>query len=98
MPWASTETERDCTSSKTHRQLNDWMLPSKMMPTNSPARLTTGLPELPPMMSAVHTKLNGVEPLIAAFFPSHDFGRLNGGSFLCSAECSYVPDIVVNHG
>src|SRR5436190_1117492 len=36
------------------------MLPSKMMPTNSPARFTTGLPELPPMMSAVETKLNGV--------------------------------------
>ena len=31
-----------------------------MMPTNSPLRLTTGLPELPPMMSAVETKLNGV--------------------------------------
>ena len=31
-----------------------------MIPTSSPWRLTTGLPELPPMMSAVQTKLNGV--------------------------------------
>jgi len=31
-----------------------------MMPTNSPFRLTTGLPELPPMMSAVHTALGGM--------------------------------------
>ena len=29
------------------------MLPSKMMPTTSPALLTVGLPEFPPMMSAV---------------------------------------------
>ena len=36
------------------------MLPSKIRPTTSPSRLTTGLPELPPMMSAVETKLNGV--------------------------------------
>ena len=36
------------------------MLPSKMIPTSSPLRLTTGLPELPPMMSAVETKLKGV--------------------------------------
>jgi hypothetical protein len=34
------------------------MFPSKMMPTNSPARLMVG-PELPPMMSAV-SKLSGV--------------------------------------
>ena len=30
------------------------------MPTSSPSRLTTGLPELPPMMSAVQTKFIGV--------------------------------------
>jgi hypothetical protein len=33
------------------------MLPSKMIPTSSPFRFTTGLPELPPMMSAVLTEL-----------------------------------------
>ena len=36
------------------------MLPSKIRPTTSLSRLTTGLPELPPMMSAVDTKLSGV--------------------------------------
>src|SRR5947208_1203758 len=39
---------------------SDWMLPSKMMPTSSALPLMTGLPELPPMMSAVQAKLNGV--------------------------------------
>ena len=37
------------------------MLPSKINPTSSPARLMTGEPELPPMMSQVETKFNGVE-------------------------------------
>ena len=46
------------------------MLPSKIIPTSSPSRLTTGLPELPPMMSAVLTKLNGVERLSCPFFCS----------------------------
>ena len=39
------------------------MLPSKIRPTISLSRLTTGLPELPPMMSAVETKLSGVSSL-----------------------------------
>src|SRR5258708_3391200 len=34
------------------------MFPSKMMPTKSPFRFTTGLPLLPPTTSAVVTKLN----------------------------------------
>ena len=39
------------------------MLPSKIRPTTPLSRLTTGLPELPPMMSAVETKLSGVSSL-----------------------------------
>ena len=42
------------------------MLPSKIRPTSSPARLTTGDPELPPMMSLVVTKSSGVERSILA--------------------------------
>ena len=42
------------------------MLPSKMRPTSSPARLTTGEPELPPMMSFVVTKSSGVDRSICA--------------------------------
>src|SRR5207247_2064822 len=57
---AQTETARACLSVMAKSSTNDWMLPSKMMPTNSALRLMTGLPELPPMMSAVQTKLNGV--------------------------------------
>lgn len=54
---------------------SDWMLPSNTMPTNSPARFTTGLPELPPMMSAVETKLHGVvrSSALSGFF--QDSGR-----------------------
>jgi hypothetical protein len=35
-------------------------LVSKIRPTSSPAQLTTGLPELPPVMSLVLTKFSGV--------------------------------------
>ena len=37
------------------------MLPSKIKPDHSPSRLTTGDPELPPMMSLVVTKFSGGE-------------------------------------
>ena len=39
---------------------SEWMLPSNASPTTCASRLITGLPELPPMMSLVLTKLNGV--------------------------------------
>ena len=52
-----TLTARFWRSSYTKSPTSDWMLPSKMIPTNSPARLITGLPEFPPMMSQVETKL-----------------------------------------
>src|SRR5437867_6689369 len=55
-----TETARAWVSVKAKSSTSDWMLPSKIMPTNSPLRFTTGLPEFPPMMSAVLTKLKGV--------------------------------------
>jgi hypothetical protein len=38
---------------------SDCRLPSNTRPTISPALLTIGDPELPPMMSFVVTKLNG---------------------------------------
>ena len=38
---------------------SDWMFPSKMSPTISPALLITGEPELPPIMSFVVTKFMG---------------------------------------
>lgn len=43
------------------------MLPSKMIPTNSFALFVTGLPLLPPMISAVETKLNGVSHVELSF-------------------------------
>ena len=74
------------------------MLPSKMIPTSSPWRLITGLPELPPMMSAVLTKLKGVERLSCDLRSFHIFGSSNGSLLLCAAACSYVPPSVVAHG
>ena len=57
------------------------MLPSKMMPTNSVSRLMTGLPEFPPIMSAVLTKLNGVLRLSRPLRFSQRGGMSNGGWF-----------------
>jgi len=74
------------------------MFPSKMIPTNSPARFTTGLPELPPMMSWVATKLNGTLPSIARRLSTHRFGRSNGGRYSMLAARSYRPDTTVNGG
>ena len=48
------------------------------MPTSSPARFRTGLPLLPPMVSAVETKLNGVARSSLSLPSSHRFGRSNG--------------------
>ena len=56
-----TATSRLVVSSYTYRPTRLSMLPSKTSPTSSPARLTIGDPELPPMMSLVVTKLSGVE-------------------------------------
>ena len=60
------------------------MLPSKIMPTNSFALFTTGLPLLPPMMSASETKSNFVARLRFDFLSSQRFGRSNGGRLSCS--------------
>ncbi len=54
------------------------MLPSKIRPTISAFLLMTGLPELPPMMSAVQTKLNGVFRSSLSFRSTHRGGRSNG--------------------
>src|SRR5262249_49723364 len=74
------------------------MLPSKIIPTSSAFLLMTGLPELPPMMSAVQTKLSGVlrSRLLLCF--SHRGGRSNGGLFPCSFDHEYIPSKLVNGG
>src|SRR5829696_8627031 len=72
------------------------MFPSKMSPTTSPFLFTTGLPELPPMMSAVQTKLNGVVGSSRLFRSSHRGGRSNGGRLACSLDRSYRPSKLVN--
>ena len=56
------------------------------MPTNSPLRLTTGLPELPPMMSAVETKFIGVAKSSWSLFAAQLAGKRNGCWLLCSAD------------
>src|SRR6476659_8664700 len=58
------------------------MLPSKIRPTTSLSRLTTGLPELPPMMSAVETKFSGVSSLRRSSFLALNQlgGRLEGAT------------------
>jgi hypothetical protein len=67
------------------------MFPSKMRPTSSPARLITGDPELPPMMSASATKLSGVDIVRRARRSSQRFVRLNGGVKPKLAARSYKP-------
>src|SRR5262245_24072745 len=52
-----TATERFRVASNQYEPEIEWMLPSKIKPTISPAALTTGLPELPPTMSLVVEKL-----------------------------------------
>ena len=56
-----TTTQRASVSPYTN--LLAWLvwLPSKATPTRRPSRSTIGLPELPPVMSAVQTKLSGVD-------------------------------------
>src|SRR6266404_9739301 len=71
------------------------MLPSKISPTNSPFLLIVGEPELPPMMSSVETKLNGVFRSTADFFSSQRGGKLYGNSDLNCVERSYRPPSVV---
>jgi hypothetical protein len=42
-----------------------------MMPTSRPSRFTTGLPELPPITSAVVATLNGVDDVNVCRARSH---------------------------
>src|SRR5258708_39042378 len=55
-----------------------------------------GEPELPPMMSSVETKLNGVFRATADSFSIHRGGRLYGNSDLNCVARSYRPPSVVN--
>src|SRR4051812_21777522 len=73
-----TDTDRATSSVKMNRFGSDSMLPSKINPTTSAFRLMTGLPELPPMMSFVETKLYGVVRSRLPFLCTHRCGSLNG--------------------
>ena len=73
------------------------MLPSKMMPTISAFLFTTGLPELPPMMSGVETMFSGVSSLNFDF-ALIQVGKLIGLLFPCLSACSNAPPIVVKNG
>src|SRR5690348_14870365 len=74
------------------------MLPSKMSPTSSPARLTTGDPELPPMMSLVVTKSSGVEMSIWDHFSTKRGVSWKGGLPSKPADRSNRPANVVLYG
>lgn len=80
----STLTARPTVSSKMKSSTSDWMLPSKIRPITSPLAFTTGEPLLPPMMSAVHTKLNGVFRSIFSLRSTHRFGSSKGPLLCCS--------------
>ena len=80
-----TLTERATWSVKMKRFGSDSMLPSKIRPTTSASRLITGLPELPPMMSQVLTKLNGVMAVSFDLRFSQSGGRSNGGRLFISS-------------
>src|SRR6516165_660181 len=53
------------------------------MPTSSPARFRTGLPEFPPMVSAVDTKLNGVFKSSLSLPSSQRLGKSKGSRKPC---------------
>jgi hypothetical protein len=61
IPRTSTLTARATSSVKMNRLGSDSMFPSKISPTTCAFRSITGLPEFPPMMSLVETKLSGVD-------------------------------------
>ena len=67
------------------------MFESNTSPTTSAFRLITGLPELPPMMSLVDTKLYGVDRSSLAFRSTHRCGSLNGSLSSNAADRSYSP-------
>src|SRR5207249_8689178 len=69
-----------------------------MIPTSSAFLLMTGLPEFPPIMSAVFTKFSGVFGLISFRCSNQLFGNANGGWFWWSSECLYAPPRVVVQG
>src|SRR4051812_32789853 len=98
IPRESTSTERPILSSYWKFHGSDWMLPSKMMPTTSPLVLTTGLPELPPMMSAVQIVFSGVLRSIFDLLFIQLCGSLYGSLLPCFAACSNAPPIVVKYG
>jgi hypothetical protein len=96
MPRESTEIARLTDSSKTKFPTSDWILPSKIKPTSSAFLLIAGEPELPPIMSLVETKLNGVFKPTTDFLSTHRGGRLYGNSALCSVDRAKSPPSVVN--
>ena len=92
----STDTERFDVSSYIRFPTRLWMLPSKISPTTSPARLIEGDPELPPMMSHAATKFIGVFGFSFDFAAAQRSGMRNGQTFSRSAERAYRPAMLVN--
>ena len=58
----------------------EWMLPSNIRPTISPFALISGLPELPPTMSLLVERLNGVFMSSASFARSASVSGTRNGS------------------
>src|SRR5262245_7730900 len=83
-----TDTARASSSVNAKSHTSDWMLPSKIRPTTSAFLLTTGLPELPPMMSLVETKLNDVFRLSWLLRCTQRDGRSNGNLLFFSLAFS----------
>src|ERR1041385_7444764 len=74
------------------------MLPSKMRPTTSAFLLMTGLPEFPPMMSAVQTKFIGVLRSSLDLRLIHGSGMSKGGLFVDVNEIEYeAVDVAVEN-
>src|SRR5688572_24736860 len=78
-----TATVRFFDASNQYEPAIEWMLPSNTSPTTSPRAFTIGLPELPPMMSVVATKLARRVRSSCGCASSHAVGSANGGAPVC---------------
>ena len=91
IPRECTLTVRPISDEKMNRFEMPSMFESNARPTTSPARLMSGLPELPPMMSLVDTKLYGVVRSRFAFRSTQRFGSFHGNLSSNAADLSYSP-------
>src|SRR5256714_8214133 len=86
-----TLTVRPTAVEKMNRFETPSMFESNTSPTTSAFLLITGLPEFPPMMSLVDTKLYGVDKSRFAFRSTQRRGSLNGSLSSNAADRSYRP-------